>query len=397
MKIVFVIDSWNEGNGGVTAAKRVVDDLIKRGHEITIVATGQHEGNYGFYEVPGFYLPGTKESLENMNFLFGRGKKRVLRKAYEGADLVHIQFPFLLARNAVIVAKKMHIPVIGACHIQPQNIIAATGKDSKFKEIMLYAFFNWSLFKQVDIIHCPSEFAANMLRNHGCKAHLEVISNGITDEYKPMKTKRLDDFDDKFVVLYIGRHAMEKRQSLLIEAIARSKYKDKIQLILCGKGEDSKKLNVLGKKLPVTPLIGYVSHEKKMAYLNTADLYVHPSIVELESISCLEAIGCDVPSLIGNSPYSATTQFAIDDRFLFKADDADDLAKKIDYFYEHRSELKEYKKDIMKMAKKYCFNKCMDKLESLYDDVLSFYKNKKKISIDQIQQSKKQKGLQENL
>ena len=95
----------------------------------------------------------------------------------------------------------------------------------------------------------------------------------------------------------------------------------------------------MGEKLPVKPFIGYVSHEDKLMYLNSADLYLHSSVVELESLTCLEAIGCGLPCLIGNSPYSAATQFALDDRFIFKMDDADDLAEKIDYWYKNRNEL----------------------------------------------------------
>ena len=34
-----------------------------------------------FYEVPGFYLPGVRESMENMGFLFGKGKKECSAKS----------------------------------------------------------------------------------------------------------------------------------------------------------------------------------------------------------------------------------------------------------------------------------------------------------------------------
>lgn len=301
MKIVLVIDSWVGGNGAIVATKRMVEELTARGHEISIVSTGNHEGDYDFYEVPGFYLPFVRESMENMGFLFGKGKKAILRRAFEGADLVQIQFPFFMARNAVKLAKKMNIPVIGSCHIQPQNIISAMGKEDPRMEKMFYALFNFCLFNQVEAIHCPSDFAANMLAEQGSGAHFRVISNGIPREYFPTQAPRPDWFGDRFVIANVGRHAMEKRQELLIEGTLKSKYKDNIQLLLCGKGEDTEKLKELGKKLPVKPLIDYVSLEDKLLYLNTSDLYLHSSVVELESLSCLEAIGCGLPCLIGNS------------------------------------------------------------------------------------------------
>lgn len=93
MKLVIVIDSWAEGNGGVIATKRLVEELTNRGHEVRIVTTGVHEGD--FFEVPGFAPAPVKESLENMGFMFGKGEKAVLKEAYRDADLVQIQFPFL--------------------------------------------------------------------------------------------------------------------------------------------------------------------------------------------------------------------------------------------------------------------------------------------------------------
>jgi glycosyltransferase involved in cell wall biosynthesis len=122
----------------------------------------------------------------------------------------------------------------------------------------------------------------------------------------------------------------------------------------------------LGDELPNKPLIRYVSNEEKLQYLNTADMYVHGSIVELESLSCLEAIGCGLPCLIGDSRHSAAPQFALDDRFLFHKDDAGDLAGKIDYWFEHKDELRASRAKVLDMAEKYRFERCLDLMEDVY-------------------------------
>jgi glycosyltransferase involved in cell wall biosynthesis len=370
MKIVIVIDAYGQANGGTIATVRLVDELKARGHRVSIVSTGEHAEN-GFYRVPGFAPPGVKESVQNMEFLFGLGKKAVYREAFEGADLVQIQFPFIMARNAVKTAKKMSIPVIGACHVQPQNITAALGKNSVLLEKILYAFFNFSLFKQVEAIHCPSAFAAEMLRKQGCKAHLRVISNGIPRDYMPREVPRPNWFGERFVLMNLGRHAPEKRQELLIEGVSRSKHKDNIQLVLCGRGEETEKLRMRGEALPVKPFVDYVSHEDKLTYLNTADLYLHGSVVELEGLCCLEAIGCGLPCLISDSPDSASSQFALDERFLFKSDNPDDLTGKIDYWFEKRAMLTEIRKKVLKAAEMYRFDRSVDLIEAFYTDVLN--------------------------
>ena len=127
----------------------------------------------------------------------------------------------------------------------------------------------------------------------------------------------------------------------------------------------------LGADLPVKPLIEYVSQEDKLLYLNTADMYLHASVVELESLSCLEAIGCGLPCLIGDSPNSAAPMFAHDENFIFEMDNARDLAARIDYWYENREQLKELKKDTLFLAERFRFDHCVDEMESFYKDIIS--------------------------
>jgi len=375
MRIVFVIDSWNPGNGCIVATHRLVEELQERGHDIALVTTpgpsaSEFEGDV--FEVPGFYLPGVKQSMINMNFKFGKGVKQVYRKAFKGADLVQIQLPYFMAANAVKVAREMDVPVMGACHIQSQNMTGAMGKDNKILDLFFNSWFNFELFKRVNDIHCPSSFAADLIKSKGSNARFRVVSNGIPREYVPMEgLERPESFGDKFVLVNVGRFALEKRQGLMIEAVKRSKYKDNIQLLICGKGENEEALRRAGAELPIAPQIKYISDEEKMLYLNTADMYLHSSLIELESLSCLEAIGCGLPCLIGNSPNSAASQFALNEKFIFEMDDADDLARKIDYWYENREELQIIRKEVLEMAEKYRMDRSVSAMEELYQDIIN--------------------------
>lgn len=374
MNIAIVIDSYNDANGGTIATKRLVNELKRRGHKLTVVgAIHENPEDPDFYQTPGFVLPGTEASLENMKFLFGRSKSKVYEDAFRNADIVQVQFPFMMAKGAVKTAKRMGKPVIGAFHVQPQNIMAAMGKTSKVLEKFIWLTFKYYLFNRVDKIISPSKFAAHLLQSEGVDAHHKVISNGIPPEYVRKEYKRPDWFGDKMVLLNVGRHAYEKRQLLLIEGVKKSKYKENIQLILAGRGERTEELKEKAKELPVKPKIEYISFEEKLQYLNTADLYVHGSIVELESLSCSEAIGCGLPCLISNSKYSAASQFALDDRFLFESDNADQLAEKIDYWYENRDELRsnELKKKVLGEAEYYRFERAVNEYEAFINQVVN--------------------------
>ncbi len=373
MKIAIAIDSYNDANGGTIATKRLIKELRERGHKITIIsAIHEDPTDPDFYKIPGFVLPGAEASQENMKFLFGRNDYKIFRKALADVDVVQVQFPFLMAKGIVKTANRMNIPVVGAFHVQPQNIMAALGKKSKYLERFMWFTFKFFLFNRVNAISCPSNFAAELLHSEGVKAHLRPISNGIPVEYVPGDYERPEWFGDKMVLFNVGRFADEKRQSLLIEGVKRSKYKNDIQLILAGRGEMEEELKEKGKELPVEPFIEYISKEDKLRYLNTADLFVHTSIVELESLSCLEAIGCGLPCLISNSEYSAASQFALDDRFIFDSDDPNHLAEKIDYWYENKEELRSdnLKEEVLKEAEIYRFAKAVSDVESFFKDAV---------------------------
>jgi len=374
MNIAIVIDSYNDANGGTIATKRLVEELRRRGHKVNII-TAIHEdpSDPGFYQVPGFVLPGTEASLENMKFLFGRNDRKVFERAMKDVDVVQVQFPFLMAIGAVKAAKRLGKPVVGAFHVQPQNIMAAMGKTSKRLEKFIWATFKYFLFKRIDVITTPSVFAANLLQSQGVKAKAFPISNGIPPEYYKDHCVRPEWFGDRLVLLNIGRHAYEKRQLLLIEAVKRSKYKNHIQLILAGRGERTGEMKASSVGLPVEPFMQYISPEDKFTYLNTADLFVHGSIVELESLSCLEAIGCGLPCLVSDSKYSAASMFALDERFIFTSDNPDSLAAKLDYWYENREYLRseKIKKQVLEMAEKYRFEKAVNEYEAFISSVVN--------------------------
>ncbi len=379
MIIVIAVDTYNEANGGTIATMRIAEALRERGHEVRIISAlhKDPEDPY-FYKIPGFVLPGAEGAQESMVFLFGKNDKKTFRRAIEGADIVMVQFPLLMAKGVVKMAKKLKVPVVGSFHVQPQNIMTALGKNSKLLERIMWFSFKYFLFNRVENIISPSKFATELLVSEGVKGRHIYISNGIPAEYVPGDHTRPDWFGDKMVLIAVGRHAGEKRQKLLIEGLKRSRYKEKIQLILAGKGEDTEELITLSATLPVKPYIKYISDEEKIRFLNTADMYVHGSIVELESLSTAEAIGCGLPCLISDSRYSAASQFALDERFTFRSDDPDDLARKIDYWYEHLDELRspEMKKKILQMAEKYRFDRSIDRYEEFLQQVAGMSRKK---------------------
>ena len=53
-------------------------------------------------------------------------------------------------------------------------------------------------------------------------------------------------------------------------------------------------------------------------FYNQCDLYVHAAEAEIEAIACIEAFASGLVPVIANAKMSATKQFALDKRSLFK-------------------------------------------------------------------------------
>ena len=188
----------------------------------------------------------------------------------------------------------------------------------------------------------------------------------MNDKYRKKEVTRVAPFDKHFNILFIGRYSKEKSHKILIDAVAKSKYKDNIQLVFAGQGPIERSLRKEVKKVGIIPpLMSFYSRDELVNIINQCDLYVHPAEIEIEAISCLEAITCGLVPVISDSPRSATNRFALDERNLFKNNNPEDLAKKIDYWIEHPKEKEECSKAYGDYTKQFDQTYCMEKMREM--------------------------------
>ena len=223
------------------------------------------------------------------------------------------------------------------------------------------------IYNRSSMVICPSKFAENELRYYGLEAPATVISNGLLPMFRPVPVERDPAHAGKFIILSVGRNAPEKRQGFIIQAIGKSKYRDKIQLILAGEGPLREKLQESARELPNPPVFLTLTSEELVKYYNMADLYVHAANVEVECMTVLEGMGCGLPPLIADSPKSAASQFALDDRSLFEWDNLGQLSEKIDYWVDHPVELQQVRKLYHESAQHFLIGKSYDKLVEVYN------------------------------
>lgn len=366
MKILLVIDQFDSDNNGTTiSAKRFAEILRNHGHEVRILATGGEAPDK--YVLPELHIPIFEKLIHSQGFAFAKPVRETIEKAVAWADICHFMMPFALSVQTRKIAEEMGKPCTAAFHIQPENLISSVGlKNATLINDFMYYMARVIFYDRFTHIHCPSRFIAGELRRHGYKADLHVISNGILPDFHYMKAEKDPEFKGKILILMTGRLSQEKCQDVIIKAVSKSRYADKIQLVFAGQGPTLGYLQNLGESLANKPIFKLFTKDELIHIIAQADLYVHAADIEIEAISCIEAFASGRVPVIADSPRSAARQFALDSRSLFTPGDAEDLARKIDYWLDNPQEVADMELRYAREGRKYGIENSVRKAEEMF-------------------------------
>lgn len=368
MKIVLVIDQFDDATNGTTiSAQRFARALIQHGNQVRVIACG-NPADYKYAVRQMRFLPVVEHLITSQGMRLAIPNKHVFEKAAAWADVVHFMMPSPLGIMGLRHVEKLGIPHTAAFHCQPENLTFSLhlGNSTRANDFV-YNRFRDTFFNRFTHIHCPSNMIADQLRQHGYTAQLHVISNGIGPAYVYQKREKEDWLKDKFAVLMVGRYSGEKRQDVLIDAVAKSRHANRIQLVLAGKGPMEKKLRRQAEeRLIQPPVMEFYSPQRLIEIIAQCDLYVHTSDAEIEAMSCMEAFACGLVPVIAQSARSATPQFALDERSLFPAGDSAALAQRIDGWFEHPEERREMERKYAESAKNYSLENSILQTEDMF-------------------------------
>ncbi|MFR0574762.1 glycosyltransferase [Bifidobacterium boum] len=339
LTIALVVDTaGNEGNGTSNSALQYARELRRQGHTVRLVGIGSPD-----YPVPVHWIPLVSWIAAKQQMQFAQPDRAVFRKAFVGVDVVHVYLPFKYGRVAVQTAHEMGIPATAGFHLQPENVLYSAGplRYIPGASAFIYWLFDRMLYRHIRHIHTPSHMIAAQLRAHGYRQRLHVISNGYAPRFTAKQQRAPGSPVPKpFRVVASGRLASEKDHVTLIRAVALSRHAEDIELVICGTGPLQHELRrMAGKLLPGRWSIGFHDNAQMPELLRSCDLLVHPSIVDIESLSVLEGMASGLVPVIARSTQSAAGQFALNDHSLFEAQDPAMLAQRIDWWIDHPDEL----------------------------------------------------------
>jgi phosphatidylinositol alpha-mannosyltransferase len=140
---------------------------------------------------------------------------------------------------------------------------------------------------------------------------ITLIPNGIDLNHFPFRPR--PQAGSPKTILYIGRLESRKGLKYLLQAHSLLAQGDEqVRLLIAGSGPDRHKLETYVNELhiPNVEFLGYVSDEKKVELLGTADLFCSPAVFgESFGVVLLEAMASGLVTVAGdNSGYASVMQ-----------------------------------------------------------------------------------------
>lgn len=388
LRVAMICDPISDYTAGVFVSTWRFARLLKeRGHTIIFIAasspehpeTGEDRG-FMMYRFPSVLLPKTEGAWR-----LAIPRRSQLKEIFEREriDVVHLIVPMPSAIIAAQAAHDMHIPVIAHSHAQPEN--AFMHLPIPFLRPPLNAAFDTymgRIYRLADYIIFPSQFAQSCLQKHIASKPQTVISNGVdTRIFCPAKDDVFRDQQatarDAYVVLYVGRLHPEKNVTTLLRAQVEVVMRHPETVVwIVGGGHMDAELRVLAQELGIADsvrFLGKVSDEDLLRAYHAADVFVLPSLAELEGMVVLEAMACGLPVVIANAEQSASRFFVQQNGLLFDPLNHTELAEHLHTLHDvvRRTECGRVSRVL---AERYDIQQSAQRIEEVYYHVTSHHR-----------------------
>ena len=384
MNVLFVINNlYLKGNGLCASARRTIGKLREAGLTVEAISgpNPDPQGPQPKFLLKDLNIPVIEWFCKKQGYQFADTERDIIKQAVQWADVVHIEEPFDLQNAVATEAIRQGKAVTGTYHLHPENLFASAGLEkSHFFNDSTMRIWKETVFDKCQILQCPTQNVKDRLNRWHYKSELRVISNGLVLEelfHPDENTPRKRISDAKYQIISIGRLSAEKDYITLLKAMRYSKHAKEIQLILAGRGPKEKQLfdyscKLIHKRvLKYAPRYGFFALEELQQLATGSDLFIHCASIEVEGLSCMEAIQTGLVPVIASGKLTATSQFALSQRSIYPAKNPRALAQRIDYWLENEEARKAEAERYKGLGEEYDINKSIRALIQMFEDAIA--------------------------
>lgn len=196
---------------------------------------------------------------------------------------------------------------MGGFNITPWKLLPSMGVKGMIFYGMRNIINSWQMkhsarvaeaVKESDSIITATEGDHNTLLKLWNKDNIVIPEVGFQTSIKHQTESRVG----KLKICWSGLHIPRKSLNLLLEAMARLKNPDKVDLHIIGEGECTKKWKYLSKKLRLKNITwhGWVEKTEAIEIMSACDVFVITSLSDATSTVLLEALSMGLPVVATN-------------------------------------------------------------------------------------------------
>jgi 1,2-diacylglycerol 3-alpha-glucosyltransferase len=296
-------------------------------------------------------------------------------------DIVHVHHPFISGRLALWYCKPRGIPIVFTNHTRYDLYAKAYLPllPAGVGETFLKTYFP-GFCESVDMVVAPSLGLKKVLQRVGVKANIEVVPNGVElspfrGAIEPIDLHDCGKFENKIVLVYVGRLGPEKNLPFLLRAFnGAAQAFDNMCLLIVGDGPEHDNLLDLVRHMPIADRVhftGFVDYKKIPNYLAASDIFVTASVTEVHPLSVIEAMGAGLPVLGIESPGVADTVKDGKDGFIVAGEDLAAFTAKMVRLITDAELRQKMSAEARKTSELYDFERTTQLLFDLYERVIS--------------------------
>ena len=282
LKIAQCTDSFLPVHDGVSrVANAYARGLAARGHEVSVITPMMPQGYRGAYpfEVLDYLsvsMPGFPEAKAGAAVLDLHYLAHVNARSF---DIVHAHSPGSAGLEAVRLADKLHVPLVGTFHTKYlREYLSEHGDEHRAQ---LNKFFAFDFFSRCDEIWTVSEEAKAFLLDRGFTGNVEVFDNGTereaADAETRMRAREQFHLTNAPALLFAGTLDREKNLPRVLEAAALLKGRGlNFQLLLAGRGPDEQHARRIARELGLAGSVRFLGQITDEALL--AGLYAESAL-----------------------------------------------------------------------------------------------------------------------
>ena len=304
-KRAWFTDTLEDVNGVATTIRKMAAAGLQAGKELTVVTSRAETRITGiplknFVPIGEFELP----EYELQKLSFPPIMEMLDYIAREQFSELIISTPGPVGLTALLAAKLLGLRATGIYHTDfPQYIRILT--DDSFLETLTWKYMH-GFYSQLDLLYVNSEAYRQAWSDRGVPSErIAILPRGLDIElFHPRRRNRhfwdrYGRWDDKAVLLYVGRISKEKDLDVIASAVrCMEREQLPVQMVFVGDGPYLKELE---RAVPKACFTGALSGADLAAAYASADVFLFPSTTDTYGNVVVEAHASGLPTVVSDT------------------------------------------------------------------------------------------------